>query len=45
MWEYLKEIYQGKEICQLLSLMKELIYTNLLLERDKIMKEYIHDII
>ena len=43
-WEYLEEVYQKKGIHRLLSLMKELIYANLSLERDKVMKEYIHDV-
>ena len=39
-----RSLSKKKGIHRLLSLMKELIYANLSLERDKAMKKYIHDV-
>ena len=43
-WEHLKEVYQGKGMHRLLSLMKELAYASLPLGRDKAIKEYIRGV-
>lgn len=43
-WEHLEEVYQGKGMHRLLSLMKELAHASLPLGRDKAMKEYIRGV-
>src|SRR5436190_11577391 len=43
-WERLQEVYQGKGMHRLLSLMKELAHASLPLGRDKVMREYIRGV-
>jgi gag-polypeptide of LTR copia-type/Domain of unknown function (DUF4219) len=43
-WEHLEEVYQGKGMHRLLSLMKELAHASLPLGRDKAMKDYIRGV-
>src|SRR5436305_6114214 len=43
-WQHLEEVYHGKGMHRLVSLMKELAHAKLPLGKDKAMKEYIHGI-